>query len=350
MSDIEVRSLTAGYPGHRVLAAVDLSVPKAGVTAVLGHSGCGKSTLLRAVAGLLRPSAGTIRLGDITVVGPGVWVKPEHRAVGLVPQEGGLFPHLDVAGNVGFGLAGSRRERTRRIDELLDMVGLPGTGSLRPHELSGGMQQRVAVARALARRPRIVLLDEPFSALDAGLRDQVRSEVLAAIKADGATALLVTHDQDEALSVADRVAVMRDGRIVQHGTPLDLYRDPVDVGVGQFVGEATILPATFVGDALSDCVLGRVPVRVPTAVPPERGSKGHLLVRPEEVQLGAPDRTSRWTAVAVQYHGHDCLIELESVDSPHPLAARVLGPATVRPGNRVGFTLAAPPLFLPDQP
>ena len=157
-------------------------------------------------------------------------------------------------------------ERTRRIDELLDMVGLPGTGSLRPHELSGGMRQRVAVARALARRPRIVLLDEPFSALDAGLRDQVRSEVLAAIKADGATALLVTHDQDEALSVADRVAVMRDGRIVQHGTPLDLYRDPVDVGVGQFVGEATILPATFVGDALSDCVLGRVPVRVPTAV------------------------------------------------------------------------------------
>ena len=185
MRSVEIRGVDLAYGDTPVITDLDLSVPSGAILAVLGRSGCGKTSLLRALAGLVGAQGGTIRIGATEVFGPQTWVKPEDRHIGLVPKEGALFPHLDVAANVGFGLTGSAEEKRARVGELLELVGMAGTESMRPFELSGGMQQRVAVARALSRRPQLVLLDEPFSALDAGLRDDVRADVLAAIRADG---------------------------------------------------------------------------------------------------------------------------------------------------------------------
>ena len=215
-------------------------MPTGSLTAVLGPSGCGKTTLLRLLGGFEHADRGTIRLGEKVLADGRTHLAPERRAIGFVPQEGALFPHLDVAANVGFGLPRAQR-RGGRVEELLELVDLTGLGSRLPHQLSGGQQQRVALARALAPEPGLVLLDEPFDALDAGLRAQVRGEVREALRAAGATALLVTHDQEEALSLADTVAVMRDGRIVQAADPQTLYGDPVDAEVAAFVGEAVLL-------------------------------------------------------------------------------------------------------------
>src|SRR5690606_34432698 len=204
---------------------------------------CGKTTLLRCIAGFERIDEGSIRLGDSVVAGPGVHQPPHRRRFAVVPQEGALFPHLSVAGNVGYGLDRAARDRGR-VDEVLELVGLAGYGRRMPHELSGGQQQRVAVARALAPRPAMILLDEPFSALDAPLRAEPRRDVRPALHEDGATAILATHDQEEALSLADQVAVMRDGRVVQQGTPTSVYAAPADAWVGGFVGGAVLLPGS----------------------------------------------------------------------------------------------------------
>lgn len=206
---IDIRGLAVGYPAHPVLANATMTVGSLQVAAVLGPSGSGKTTLLRAVAGFVTPVAGSITLGDQLVFGPGVNVPPERRSIGLVPQEGALFPHLDVAGNIGFGLPRrTRAQRARwqtRVDELADLVSLGNRLHVRPHELSGGMQQRVAVARALAHSPQTVLLDEPFSALDAGLRRELRLQVRDVLLRSGATVILVTHDEDEARAMADAI-------------------------------------------------------------------------------------------------------------------------------------------------
>ncbi len=203
---VDIRGLTLGYGAEPVISDVDLQVASRQICAVLGPSGSGKTTLLRAIAGFIRPLAGEIHLDGICVSGPGVDVPPERRGIGLVPQEGALFPHLDVAGNVGFGLPRrTKQERLaakERIAELLEFVDLAGLEKLQPHELSGGMQQRVALARALARRPRTVLLDEPFSSLDARLRQDLRVEVRELLVQAGASAILVTHDEDEARDMA----------------------------------------------------------------------------------------------------------------------------------------------------
>src|SRR5690606_15057930 len=252
-------------------------VPAGALTAVLGPSGCGKTTLLRCVAGFERVDAGEIRVGTRLVAGPRLHAAPERRRVAVVPQEGALFPHLSVAGNVAYGLDRAAR-RSGRVEEVLALVGLAGYGDRMPHQLSGGQQQRVAVARALAPRPPLVLLDEPFSALDASLRAELRHDVRQALRADGATAVLVTHDQGEALSMADRVAVMRDGRIVQYGTPAEVYGQPVDAWVADFVGEAVLLPARA-DDAVAHTPLG--PVACAGA---DRGEVT-VLIRPEQVRV-----------------------------------------------------------------
>ena len=336
MAAIEVKVLHVAYGDKAVLHGVDLVVEDAAVTAVLGPSGCGKTSLLRVVAGLLRPTAGRVSLGGAVVVDDGIWVRPERRRIGIVPQEGALFPHLDVAGNVGFGLPGSRREKSVRVAELLALVGMAGTGSMRPQELSGGMQQRVAVARALSRRPDVVLLDEPFSALDAGLRDDVRADVLAAIRADGAAALLVTHDQDEALSSADRVAVMRDGVVVQEGAPSDVYGSPVDLGVARFVGECVELPLLADADGSLRTALG--------AAAGPGGSTGVAVLRPEELVLSEPGSGADGAPVrivSVRYHGHDCLLDVVLPDG-HVVAVRTLGSTPWRPGDDARLTARVP--------
>ncbi len=211
MRQLTITGLHKAFGSHPVLTGLDLDVPAGSFTAILGPSGSGKTTLLRLLAGFERADAGSIAIGDRVVDGPGAgYVPPERRQIGYVPQEGALFPHLSVAANVGFGLP-ARERRGARTDELLAAVGLTGMGGRYPHQLSGGQQQRVALARALAIRPEVVLLDEPFASLDAHMRASVRADVQRICRTAGTTAILVTHDQDEALSMADRIAVLRDG-------------------------------------------------------------------------------------------------------------------------------------------
>ena len=243
---LSVRGAVKTFGRLRALDGVDLTVPPGALLAVLGPSGCGKTTLLRCIAGFERLDAGEISLLGRTVAGPGIHLPPNRRRAAIVPQEGALFPHLTVAQNVGYGLDRAAR-RSGRVAEVLAMVGLDGYQDRMPHQLSGGQQQRVAIARALAPRPPLVLLDEPFTALDAGLRAQLRRDVRAALRADGASAVLVTHDQDEALSMADLVAVLRRGRIVQVDTPARVYSEPADSWVAGFVGEAVLLPGRLAG-------------------------------------------------------------------------------------------------------
>ncbi len=223
MRPVTVTGLHKSFGPHPVLAGLDLEVPAGSLTAILGPSGSGKTTLLRVLAGFERPDAGLISIGGSPVDGPGVYVAPERRRIGYVPQEGSLFPHLTVAANVGFGLT-ARGRRSGTVDAMLTTVGLAGFGRRYPHQLSGGQQQRVALARALAIEPAVVLLDEPFASLDARLRAGVRADVQQIFRRAGTTAVLVTHDQDEALSTADRVAVLRDGKIAQCAPPEALYR------------------------------------------------------------------------------------------------------------------------------
>ncbi len=272
MRQVAVTGLHKAFGTHPVLTGVDLEVPAGSLTAILGPSGSGKTTLLRLLAGFDRADAGTIMIGDVVVDGPGVHAAPERRRIGYVPQEGGLFPHLTVAGNVGFGLA-ARERRGGKVASMLEAVGLGGFGKRYPHQLSGGQQQRVALARALAIEPAVVLLDEPFASLDAHLRASVRADVQEIFRRGGTTAVLVTHDQDEALSVADRVAALRDGKIAQCATPEDLYRRPADPELASFIGEANLLEGVL-SDGVVKTLLGNLPLDA--AVTTHRGGQpGH---------------------------------------------------------------------------
>lgn len=237
-SALSVQSIRRVIGGRAVVDGVDLDVATGELVALVGPSGCGKSTLLRAIAGL-EPAEGRVVVGDRDVSA----LPPERRHVGLVFQDHALFPHLRVDQNLTFGVRSlSRRERSTMVDELLDLVRLPGVGRRYPHELSGGEQQRIALARALAPRPPVVLLDEPFANLDASLRDDLRADVVAALRARGTSAVLVTHDRYEALQLGDRVAVMRAGRLLQVDAPDVVYEAPVDRFVAGFMGDAAFLP------------------------------------------------------------------------------------------------------------
>lgn len=336
MSELVVSGLEKGFGASRVLRGLDLTVAPGSLCAVLGPSGCGKTTLLRVVAGFEMAEHGTVTIDGRTVSGPGVSVPTERRRVGVVPQEGALFPHLPVAGNVGFGLSRSARRRGR-VEELLELVGLAGFGARMPVELSGGQQQRVALARALAPDPALVLLDEPFSSLDTGLRAALREDVRAALRTTGATAVLVTHDQQEALSIADTVAVMRDGVMVQVAPPSELYSAPGDVGVATFVGEAVVLPAVLRGGR-AHTVLGDLPIRGGAT-----GESGTVVIRPEQVVLelsgaGVPARVR-----ATVYYGHDALVQLELADRSaggRLVSARSSGRDVVPDGTVVGLRVA----------
>jgi iron(III) transport system ATP-binding protein len=315
-----------------VLHGVDLEVAAGGLTAVLGPSGCGKTTLLRVIAGFERADAGTVAFGDDVVCGPGLHVPARQRRVGYVAQEGALFPHLDVAANVAFGLPRRDRRAGGRVDELLDLLGIDASLRRRfPHELSGGQQQRVAVARALAPSPTLVLLDEPFASLDAGLRQGTGRAVADALRAAGATAVLVTHDQTEALSLAGQVAVMREGRIVQADTPDRIYRAPADIGVATFVGGAVLLPAT-VADGVARCVLGVLDARDAAASGPI-----DVLVRPEQLELRPTDASTGVIARVqdVSFFGHDADVRLLLADDGTQVLARVHGAEVPRPGEDV---------------
>ncbi len=328
---LSVIGIVRAFGRKEVLRDINLNVAPGEITAVLGPSGGGKTTFLRIVAGFLRADAGTVALAGAVVDGPGRWTPPEQRRVGIVPQEGALFPHLSVAANVAFGLPRGRgRDRVERVAECLALVGLPDHGKARPHELSGGQQQRVAVARALAPRPAVVMLDEPFSSLDAGLRTQVRTEVLAALRATGATAVLVTHDQQEALSAADRVAVLLGGQFRQVSDPVTIYRAPATLDVARFVGEVVIVPGHRNGTGITT-PLGNVQAR------DSNSPDGELVIviRPEQLQIGPAPGAVRARVIRTTFEGADTLIELAIQNLSTPVLARTRITPSPRAGDDV---------------
>ncbi|QYZ71056.1 ABC transporter ATP-binding protein [Neotabrizicola shimadae] len=252
---LEVQSLSRAFAGRTVVDDVSLSVAAGQVTCLLGPSGCGKSTTLRMIAGVERPDSGLVRIDGQVMFGPAVNRPPEARGVGLMFQDFALFPHLTVAANVAFGLTGDRAAKDRRVAELLEKVNLTGFGPKHPHQLSGGEQQRVALARALAPRPRVMLMDEPFSGLDNRLRDGIRDTTLDILKEEGAAVLLVTHEPDEAMRMADEIALMRRGRIVQKGAPYNVYNAPVDRAAAAFFSDINVIRGTSRG-ALTETPFG----------------------------------------------------------------------------------------------
>jgi iron(III) transport system ATP-binding protein len=296
-SEIRLEHVTKRFGATVAVDDVTLAVRPEEILALLGPSGCGKTTLLRLIAGFEAPDAGTVAIGPDVVAGGGRHVPPERRRVGMVFQDYALFPHLDIRANVAFGLP--RGDRERRIEEVLRLVGLSGLDHRLPNELSGGQQQRVALARAMAPGPEVILLDEPFSNLDSRLRAQVRAEVRAILLAARTTAVFVTHDQEEAFSLADRVAVMWQGRILQVGTPQDVYRHPGTREAAEFVGEAEFLPGTREGDSVV-CELGRLPGGADAG----EGTAVEVMLRPEYLRV-VPTGGVPATVVGHEYYGHD---------------------------------------------
>jgi iron(III) transport system ATP-binding protein len=344
---LAVAGLYKSFGVHPVLTDLNLTVPPGSLTAILGSSGSGKTTLLRLLAGFDRPDRGSVRIGKRVVDGEGTHIHPEHRRIGYVPQEGGLFPHLSVAANVGFGL--TRAARRSRVGELLELVGLAGLERRYPHQLSGGQQQRVALARALAIEPQVVLLDEPFASLDAHMRASVREEVQRILRASKTTTLLVTHDQDEALSLADLVAVLRDGRIAQCATPQELYARPLDNRLAQFVGEANLLAGTLDG-ALVETPLGRLPA-LWNGEPFSTPCPVTVLIRPEQIDLHPSADEDSFTGEIVRqgYHGHDVVLHVRigRNETERLLLVRALGDAHLAPGSTVKLGAHGPVLVWP---
>ncbi len=345
---IQLIGVRKAFPGARedTIKGVSLDLRVGEVLAILGPSGCGKTTTLRLIAGFERPDSGQVLVRQRLVAGPSLFVPPERRGVGMLFQDYALFPHLTVGQNVAFGLQGRDREsRRRRVDEVLDLVALAGLDARYPHQLSGGQQQRVGLARALAPGPAAVLLDEPFSNLDAAMRAEVRRDVHQVLRVNSTAAILVTHDREEALSLADRVAVMVSGRIEQVGAPAEIYNHPHTLEVARLVGPADFLPGRSQGESVVT-ELGTLVCSAPGgAVTP--GTELRVMLRPWQIVVadqesgGAGDGVSA-TVVEQEFRGPEILYILRlpsgrllhsprRPDSPLPTGGEVR--VTVRPGT-----------------
>jgi iron(III) transport system ATP-binding protein len=344
-SAIQIAGLAKAYGATPVLRSVSLDVPSGSITAVLGASGSGKTTLLRLIAGFDHADAGTIRIAGRLVDDGRRAARPQRRGVGYVPQDAALFPHLTAFANIAFGVP--RRQRGR-LPELIDLVGLAGYEKRYPHQLSGGQQQRVALARALAIAPEVVLLDEPFGSLDANLRESVRADVARILADAGTTAILVTHDQDEALSLASHIALLEDGQITAQGNPRDLYDYPPTPRIANAIGTANVLDGHLAGNCVR-CALGTLPAAPAVSRDGTPGLAGagdrpcQVLLRPEQLVLHTavqPDGTPA-TVRRVHYYGHDTLIDLTSQPNGLPLTARVSGDTALQPGQEVWITVTS---------
>lgn len=329
-SAIRVAGVDKSFGDVAALARFDLVVRVGEILTLLGPSGCGKTTALRVIAGFERPDRGVVEVGGIQVGGPGRFIPPDKRRVGMVFQDYALFPHMSVRGNVAYGLVAyglDAAERAARVGEVLEMAGMSGMENRYPHELSGGQQQRVALARALAPRPAVILLDEPFSNLDASLRQRVRRELKGILLEAKATALFVTHDQEEALSISDEVAVMRAGQVMQVAPPPELYRAPVDPWVAGFLGDADFLDGTASG--------GRVQTEV-GVFPTELAGPVKVMLRPENVALQA-DPAGQGLVSSLEYFGHDQLVTV-LLDRGSMLRSRRGPVADLLVGDRVALS------------
>lgn len=335
---LAMQRISKAYGDLQVLHELDLTVERGAFLSILGRSGEGKTTLLRLIAGFESPDAGSIRLGDRVVHSEGVHIPAERRRVGIVPQEAALFPHLSAAENIAFGLHEWKpAHRIDRVRELLALVDMSSFADYRPGQLSGGQQRRIAVARALAPNPELVLLDEPFAALDSEMRRRLRDDVRNVLGQVGATTLLVTHDQEEALSIADSVAVLRDGAIAQQARPRDIYSTPADLELASFIGDSVVLEATVV-DGRADTALGALQLQSPVA----NGVRGHVAVRPENLYL-QPHPDGPATVIGRQYFGHDSLVEVQ-LDAL-TVYARTSSPLTPEKGARVSVWVRGPVTF-----
>ncbi len=362
---LHVNSVFKALANKPVLNGVSLSLEEGGIACLLGASGCGKTTLLRCIAGFESVDSGSIDLDGQTVASLRQHIAPHDRGVGMVFQDHALFPHLNVAQNAAFGLhKWAAVEAKRRIEEVLELVGLSSQAERYPHQLSGGQQQRAALARALATKPRLLLLDEPFASLDRSLRYRLVQEVSKILKVSGTTALWVTHDAREALQAADLVGVMRNGVIAQWDTPMNLYQRPVSLEVAMAVGDCSMVPGTLVSDSLANTPLGIVNVQ--SVGPLEKGDVVQVLVRPEQLTLQsghsisgadtsspahipADDRlTVSATLKHVWFHGHStlCLVVLD--DGTEVKVSLAAAPAAATgETTRVAWTTNTAIAFLP---
>lgn len=343
MTFLSIESISKSYGATVALDAIDMALKAGGRTAIVGPSGSGKTTLLRIIAGFETPDSGALVLDGRILANRSTLVPAHKRGIGIVSQDGALFPHLTVAGNIGFAMAKHAPDRDQRIAELMEMVELDGMmADRRPHQLSGGQQQRVALARALALKPKLMLLDEPFSALDTGLRDTMRRTVARVLRAAGTTAILVTHDQAEALSFADQVAVLRQGRLVQFGAPRTLYGKPKDRETATFLGEAVLLDAEIVSGRAA-CVLGTLGVD-----PGAKSGRATIMLRPEQIRLtaagsGVPFEGPVGHVDNVEFGGGDCmvLVRIDRSDRAMPdfLSIRCVGMEIPEPGDVVRISV-----------
>ena len=337
---LEIEDITVAYAATPAVGGVSFRLDEGHIGCLLGPSGCGKTTVLRAVAGFEPLKAGRIALGGHEVSTPGRCLPPERRGVGMVFQDFALFSHLTVSGNVAFGLrAWSATERRARVAELLTLVGLPSRADAYPHELSGGEAQRVALARALAPRPRLLLLDEPFSSLDATLRTDIARDVRNILHSAGITALLVTHDQSEAFALAEEIGVMAAGRLRQWACAYDIYHRPADRFVARFVGQGSLLAGTASGPASVSTALGTLTSRTPLNCAP--GAQVEVLMRPDDLECVDPgSATLTGTVEAQEFLGAEYLYRIRLASGEHVLSL-ARSHVSHQVGTRVGLRLDA---------
>ena len=339
MSQLRIEHLVVSHPSHSVLEDLSLQLPEGMIGCLMGPSGCGKTTLLRAIAGFERPLAGSILIGERPVSSSAYFLPTEQREVGMIFQEDALFPHLSVEQNIGFGLfRWNKTARKRRVIELLDLIHLSDQAHRYPHQLSGGQRQRVALARALAPRPGLLLMDEPFSGLDAGLRSTLSKEVRDILRAEGSTALLVTHDPQEAFALADYVGVLYQGRLQQWGTPYTLYHEPVSPMVARFVGDGVMVPGVWMGEGQVQIELGALPASSPITASLTPHQPVDVLLRPDDV---THDDASPQQAIVAKrvFRGADFLYTL-SLPSGQQILSLVPSHHNHALGESIGICLA----------
>ena len=347
MTSLSISHLSVKFGDREIITDLSLELGEGEIASLLGPSGCGKTTLLRAIAGLIQPAAGTIRFGSKLVGVSSVVLPPSKRGTGYVPQQGALFPHLSVAKNISFGLDReqySKSEVSRITSEMISLIGMNGLEDRMPYQISGGQQMRVALARALAIKPKLILLDEPFAALDASFRDELRTEVLGLLRSLGSTALLVTHDREEALVSSDRVILMRNGQVAQSGTPEEVYETPNSAQTAASTGDVLTLPALKTSAGVVT-----YPLSV-SGAPTSEDQSGYVVIRPEEIRVSKDSGKGYEGALThIDYYGHDAMLTIDLDGSHTIIRARVAGPAEFTVGQKVYLEHVGPIRYFSHQ-